>query len=115
MLFNLITVAVAIGAMQLAAAVDEPEEFVNLLAGSFTDGRGFSTGNTLPLVGMPWGFNHWSPQTKVQDRYRSYSVFAFVSHLHVQCSIIDALTRGGSMVIRMILRGSDAHISRALG
>ncbi|CAM9399077.1 unnamed protein product, partial [Ectocarpus fasciculatus] len=45
-----------------------PEEFVNLLAGSFTDGRSFSTGNTLPLVGMPWGFNHWAPQTKEQNR-----------------------------------------------
>ena len=27
--------------------------------GSFTDGNHFSTGNTLPLVGRPWGFNHW--------------------------------------------------------
>lgn len=39
------------------------EEFPNLLAGSFTDGQKFSTGNTLPLIGRPWGFNHWSPQT----------------------------------------------------
>ena len=43
-------------------AIDNPEEFVNLLAGTFTDGQQFSTGNTLPLIGMPWGFNHWSPQ-----------------------------------------------------
>jgi putative alpha-1,2-mannosidase len=48
-------------------AVNNPEEFVNLLAGSFTDGRSFSTGNTLPLVGMPWGFNHWAPQSKEQN------------------------------------------------
>eukprot|EP00930_Biecheleria_cincta_P040380 TRINITY_DN27671_c0_g1_i1.p1 TRINITY_DN27671_c0_g1~~TRINITY_DN27671_c0_g1_i1.p1 ORF type:complete len:938 (-),score=136.39 TRINITY_DN27671_c0_g1_i1:29-2842(-) len=41
----------------------EFEEFPNLLAGSFTDGQKFSTGNTLPLIGRPWGFNHWSPQT----------------------------------------------------
>lgn len=23
-----------------------------------------SKGNTLPLTGLPWGFNHWAPQTK---------------------------------------------------
>ncbi len=45
-------------------SIDHPEELVNLLAGSFTDGDRFSTGNTLPLVGRPWGFNHWAPQTK---------------------------------------------------
>jgi putative alpha-1,2-mannosidase len=50
------------------SAIDHPEEFVNLLAGSFTDGNRFSTGNTLPLIGMPWGFNHWSPQTKEDGR-----------------------------------------------
>jgi putative alpha-1,2-mannosidase len=49
-------------------AVEHPEEFVNLLAGSFTDGNSFSTGNTLPLVGMPWAFNHWSPQTREDNR-----------------------------------------------
>ena len=45
------------------STVKHPEDYVNLLAGSFTDGSKFSTGNTLPLVGRPWGFNHWSPQT----------------------------------------------------
>jgi hypothetical protein len=35
---------------QFSHAVENPEEFVNLLAGSFTDGQKFSTGNTLPLV-----------------------------------------------------------------
>lgn len=48
--------------------VEEPEELVNLLAGSFTDGNHFSTGNTLPLISMPWGFNNWSPQTKEGSR-----------------------------------------------
>ena len=38
-------------------------DYVNLLAGSFTRGDVFSTGNTLPLVGRPWGFNHWALQT----------------------------------------------------
>jgi hypothetical protein len=32
-------------------AVSNPEEFVRPLAGSFTDGDKFSTGNTLPLIG----------------------------------------------------------------
>ena len=38
--------------MQLTLdAVSNPEEFVRPLAGSFTDGDKFSTGNTLPLIG----------------------------------------------------------------
>jgi putative alpha-1,2-mannosidase len=49
-------------------AIDHPEDFVNLLAGTFTDGNIFSTGNTLPLVGRPWGFNHWAPQTRDTGR-----------------------------------------------
>lgn len=55
-------------AIQIVTAIDHPEEMVNLLAGSFTDGDRFSTGNTLPLVGRPWGFNHWSPMTKEGSR-----------------------------------------------
>jgi predicted alpha-1,2-mannosidase len=48
----------------LAVPVQNPEEFPILLAGSLTEGQQkFSTGNTLPLVGRPWGFNHFSPQT----------------------------------------------------
>jgi len=46
-----------------AAPVEDVEDFPNLLTGSFTDGRKFSTGNTLPLIARPWGFNHWSVQT----------------------------------------------------
>eukprot|EP01036_Dinobryon_divergens_P029889 gene29887-39057_t len=56
-------------------AVSNPEEFVRPLAGSFTDGDKFSTGNTLPLIGRPWGFNHWSPQTKEANRDWGYFVF----------------------------------------
>ena len=52
----------------LVGAIDHPEDYVNLLAGTFTDGNVFSTGNTLPLVGRPWGFNHWSPQTRDGNR-----------------------------------------------
>jgi putative alpha-1,2-mannosidase len=45
-------------------AIDYPEDFVNLLAGTFKDDTAYSTGNTLPLIGRPWGFNHWAPQTR---------------------------------------------------
>lgn len=47
-------------------AVPHPEEFVNVLsgaAGGQKNGQHHSTGNTLPLVALPWGFNHWAPQT----------------------------------------------------
>ena len=54
--------------IRLALGIDNPEDFVNLLAGSFTDGNVYSTGNTLPLVGYPWGFNHWAPQTRENGR-----------------------------------------------
>jgi putative alpha-1,2-mannosidase len=56
-------------ATYVARAIDHPEDFVNLLAGTFTDGNSFSTGNTLPLIGRPWGFNHWAPQTKEGNRH----------------------------------------------
>ena len=51
------------------SSVANPEDFVHLLAGTFTDGNRFSTGNTLPLIGRPWGFNHWAPMSKGQSRY----------------------------------------------
>ncbi|MGV3614111.1 MAG: GH92 family glycosyl hydrolase [Fimbriimonas sp.] len=36
--------------------------YVNLLQGTDSH-HGFSTGNTLPLIAVPFGMNHWSPQT----------------------------------------------------
>jgi len=48
--------------------IESPVDFVNMQAGTYTDGRRFSTGNTLPLIGMPWGFNHWAAQTQGQNR-----------------------------------------------
>lgn len=54
--------------LTLCVCVEDPVDFVNLLAGTFTDGNSFSTGNTLPLVGYPWGFNHWAPQTRENSR-----------------------------------------------
>jgi len=59
--------AIAAGAMAgwpvTAWTVQNVEDFPNLLAGSFTDGQKFSTGNTFPIIARPWGFNHWSIQT----------------------------------------------------
>lgn len=51
-----------------AIAVPHPEEYVNVLAGTHGGQKGgthHSTGNTLPLVAFPWGFNHWSPQSNL--------------------------------------------------
>ena len=52
----------------IALGIESPVDFVNLQAGTYTNGQQFSTGNTLPLTGMPWGFNHWAPQTQQQSR-----------------------------------------------
>lgn len=46
--------------------VTEPEDYVNVMIGSYGSEsiqRHHSSGNTLPLVARPWGFNHWAPQT----------------------------------------------------
>ena len=42
------------------------QEFPNLLTGTFSR-PGFSTGNTLPLVARPFGFNHWSLHNSPQE------------------------------------------------
>jgi hypothetical protein len=63
----MLRVVVAAIAYRAASAEEKdkfsPVEYANILAGSFTKGDVFSTGNTLPLVGRPWGFNHWAIQT----------------------------------------------------
>ena len=51
------------GAARGVGAVSRPEDYVNPLVGSFTDGTVHSSGNTLPLVARPWGFNHFSAVT----------------------------------------------------
>ncbi len=55
--------------LQLVNAIKNPEEFVSITTGTFTDGQSFSTGNTLPLISVPWGFNNWAPQTQDGSRY----------------------------------------------
>lgn len=69
MLSLLVSWLTALVLIASAWGVQNPEDFVNLLAGTFTDGNVFSTGNTLPLVGYPWGFNHWAPQTAEGSRH----------------------------------------------
>ena len=39
-----------------------PEEYVSTLVGTQSD-PSFSTGNLFPALSLPWGMNHWSPQT----------------------------------------------------
>ncbi len=66
---NIARVLILLGSfLYVIHCIEDPVDFVNLLAGTFTDGNSFSTGNTLPLVGYPWGFNHWAPQTRENSR-----------------------------------------------
>lgn len=72
--------AAAVAAAALAAvpvpvsSVLFPEEYVNTLGG--TDSRyDFSRGNLLPLVGQPWGFNTWAPQTDNDPSYASWWLY----------------------------------------
>lgn len=52
-------------------SLTNPEEYVNTLGGS--DSRvDLSRGNTLPLVGRPWGFNSWAPMTDTDPTYSSW-------------------------------------------
>ena len=41
-------------------------------------------GNTLPLVAMPWGFNHWAPQTSDPGQKTSWWLLAKTT-LHTLC------------------------------
>lgn len=49
--------------MKESYIITHPEEYVNPLAGTFSDSS-YSNGNTLPIVSLPWGFNHWAIQSK---------------------------------------------------
>ena len=49
------------GASATAVAAD-PVDYVNTLTGTQSKYE-LSTGNTLPIVTMPWGMNGWTPQT----------------------------------------------------
>lgn len=56
-------------------------DYVNPLMGSQSDFT-LSTGNTYPIIAMPWGMNFWTPQTaKMGDgwvyNYNSYQINGF--------------------------------------
>jgi predicted alpha-1,2-mannosidase len=77
---HLVAILMSTIALVVMAGIERPEDLVNLLAGTFTDGNRFSTGNTLPLVGRPWGFNHWAPQTR--DGNRNAGSWWFMGNEH---------------------------------
>ncbi len=52
-------------------------QYVNILQGTDSD-FDFSHGNTLPLVGTPWGMTDWAPQTGGDIRERWY--FQYTVH-----------------------------------
>lgn len=56
------SVAFGLGLLAAASAIDNPEEYVNTLGGTLSR-YDLSTGNILPLVNRPWGFNQWSAYT----------------------------------------------------
>jgi len=80
MMFLLLSLIVAAVAGALDSSISSPVDLVNLLAGTFTQGDRFSTGNTLPLVGRPWAFNHWCPQVKDGNRYAGSWWFSGSDH-----------------------------------
>ena len=57
----------------------EPEEYAFTGIGTAST-YGFSEGNTLPLLGRPWGFNHWAPQTQDQMGSRFFHMNDRVFH-----------------------------------
>ncbi|MDD7888079.1 GH92 family glycosyl hydrolase [Flavivirga sp. 57AJ16] len=64
--FNLIVI---VSSIQLSLAqtqqihkVDSPVDWVNPLMGTDSS-PGLSTGNTYPVIALPWGMNFWTPQT----------------------------------------------------
>jgi hypothetical protein len=66
---------------EVVFAIKNPEEFVSITTGTFTDGQSFSTGNTLPLISLPWGFNNWAPQTQDGSRYSTSWWFSGNVHM----------------------------------
>ena len=53
--------AFALGRIAASASGDKLVDYANILQGTDSN-RQFSHGNTLPLVGMPWGMVAWSMQ-----------------------------------------------------
>ena len=51
-----------LGASAVMVSAADPVDYVNTLSGTQSKYE-LSTGNTLPIVTMPWGMNGWTPQT----------------------------------------------------
>ncbi|KAJ9441241.1 putative glycosidase [Diplonema papillatum] len=45
--------------------IENPEELVNTLQGTYGNSNQLSAGNTLPLTGRPWGMHSWTAMTSV--------------------------------------------------
>lgn len=54
--------SIALLSISITASAADPVDYVNTLVGTQSKYE-LSTGNTLPLVAMPWGMNSWTPQT----------------------------------------------------
>lgn len=48
--------------LSMTGWAQEPVDYVNTLMGTMSRHE-LSTGNTYPVIAMPWGMNFWSPQT----------------------------------------------------
>lgn len=46
----------------VVGSAQDPVDYVNTLMGTMSKYE-LSTGNTYPIIAMPWGMNFWSPQT----------------------------------------------------
>ena len=71
-LFKRITISLlAVCAVPLSIRSADVVDYVNPLVGSESKYT-LSTGNTYPVVAMPWGMNFWTPQTgKMGDGWTS--------------------------------------------
>ncbi len=67
-------IIISILTLSCSILAQEPVDFVNPLMGSLSSFE-FSSGNTYPIIGMPWGMNSWTPHTaKLGDGWQySYS------------------------------------------
>ena len=52
----------SIGILSAQKIGNDPVDYVNPLVGTMSKFE-LSTGNTYPVIAMPWGMNFWSPQT----------------------------------------------------
>lgn len=64
---RIFAILLLISCLQIFTSARFHEEYINVLGG--TDSKiDFSHGNTLPLLGRPWGFNTWSVQSNLNEQ-----------------------------------------------